>query len=450
MTFQSLGLHPKLLRALEDLGFENPTSIQHDSIPAALDGADILACAATGSGKTAAFLLPTLDYLLEEDLTGPRVLVLTPTRELAAQIVEDMGDLAKYTKLRAAAVYGGVGMKPQEQAFRKKVEVIVACPGRLLDHMQHSYVDLSDVEILILDEADRMLDMGFLPDVRRILKRVPDDRQTLFFSATLPREIAKLADEMLIDPVKIAVERKQEPAAGVSQRVFFVEQARKSRILVDILDDREGDSVLVFTRTKSRANRLATFLTRNGIEAERIHGNRSQSQREKAMAAFKSGRTRVLIATDVAARGIDVDSLSLVVNFDCPAQPEDYIHRVGRTARASKQGDAWTFVSPEEKEHLRDIQKKIGAKIETGTLPPPSRRQLSSGGPGSGPPQERGPRGVGRGRSGGGRPGGGGGRPGGGGGRSVGGGAPGRKKSSKKSSSRSGESSERRAPRRRR
>ncbi|MCB9832076.1 MAG: DEAD/DEAH box helicase [Planctomycetes bacterium] len=400
MTFQSLGLHPKLLRAIGDLGYETPTSIQHDAIPPALDGADVLACAATGSGKTAAFLLPTLDYLLEEDLSGPRVLVLTPTRELAGQILADMKDLARHTKLRGAAVYGGVGMKPQEQAFRDKVEVIVACPGRLLDHMQQGYVDLADVEILILDEADRMLDMGFLPDVRRIIRAVPEDRQTLLFSATMPTEIARLADDLLIDPVRIAIERRQAPAAGVRQRVFYVEQARKSRLLVDIIDDREGDSVLVFTRTKSRANRLATFLVKHGIEAERIHGNRSQSQREKALGAFKGGRCRVLVATDVAARGIDVDSLALVVNFDCPAQPEDYIHRVGRTARAQKQGDAYTFVSPEEKDHLRDIQKKIGDKIETGVLPPPSRRELNSGGPGSGPPAERGERGGrgGRGR----------------------------------------------------
>ncbi len=390
MTFKSLGLHPKLLDALKDLGFEKPTQIQHDSIPPAIDGADILACSATGSGKTAAFLLPSLDYLLEEALSGPRVLVLTPTRELAAQVADDMADLAKYTKLRVASVYGGVGMRPQEQAFRRKTEVIVACPGRLLDHMQHKYVDLRNVEILILDEADRMLDMGFLPDIKRILKRVPEDRQTLFFSATMPKEIVKLSGDILVDPVHIAVERDQAPAAGVNQKVFFVEQGRKSRLLVDILDDRGNDSVLVFTRTKSRANRLTTFLVRHGIESERIHGNRSQSQRERAMSAFKNGRVRVLVATDVAARGIDVDSLGLVVNFDCPGQPEDYIHRVGRTARAERTGDAYTFVSPEEKGHLRDIEKKIGKKIETGPKPPPSKRELTSGGPGSGPSQPRG------------------------------------------------------------
>ncbi len=392
MTFKSLGLHPKLLDAIRDLGFDRPTQIQHDAIPAALDGADILACSATGSGKTAAFLLPTLDYLLEEKVTGPRVLVLTPTRELAGQIADDMGDLAKYTDLRVATVYGGVGMRPQEQAFRRKVEVIVACPGRLLDHMQQKYVDFRNVEILILDEADRMLDMGFLPDIRRILQRVPEDRQTLFFSATMPKEIAKLSGEILIDPVQIAIQRKQAPASGVNQKIFHVEQARKSRLLVDILDDRGGDSVLVFTRTKSRANRLTTFLTRHGIEAERIHGNRSQSQRERALSAFKNGRVRVLVATDVAARGIDVDSLGLVVNFDVPGQPEDYIHRVGRTARAEKKGDAYTFVSPEENGHLKDIEKKIGKKIDLGVKPPPTKREITSGGPGSGPKQQGGGR----------------------------------------------------------
>ena len=379
MTFKSLGLHPKLLQAIDDLGFDKPTSIQHDAIPPALDGADILACAATGSGKTAAFLLPSLDYLLEENLSGPRVLVLTPTRELAAQVADDMRSLSRHTTLGVATVYGGVGMRAQEQAFRKKVEVIVACPGRLLDHMSESYVDLRDVEILVLDEADRMLDMGFLPDVRRILKKVPSDRQTLFFSATMPKNIIKLADEILIDPVHIAVERDQTPAAGVDQKVFYVEQGQKSRLLVDVLDDRDDESVLVFTRTKSRANRLSSFLGKNRISAERIHGNRNQSQRERALRDFKSGAVRVLVATDVAARGIDVESISLVVNFDCPAQPEDYIHRVGRTARAERTGDAYTFVSPEEKVHLKDIEKHIGNKVETGQSPPPSRRQLTSG-----------------------------------------------------------------------
>ncbi|MEE9391788.1 MAG: DEAD/DEAH box helicase [Planctomycetota bacterium] len=376
--FQSFGLHPQLEKAVIALGYKTPTPIQKQAIPFAIKGRDVLACAATGSGKTAAFLLPTLDYLLDENRPGPRVLVVTPTRELAAQVADDMKDLARYTKLRGAAIYGGVGMGAQADAFRNGVDVLVATPGRLLDHLTRPYASLSRVEVLILDEADRMLDMGFLPDVRRILLQVPEDRQTLLFSATMPPQIAKLAKEMLYEPERIAVERKQAPAKGVRQKMISVSQPDKQTLLLDILDDRNDDSVLVFTRTKSRANRLTLFLTTNGINAERIHGNRSQSQREKALSGFKTGRIRVLVATDIAARGIDVDNLSLVVNFDCPNLAEDYIHRVGRTARAEKQGDAITFVSSDERSHLATIEKALGNRIEQSNPPATKRRSVKT------------------------------------------------------------------------
>ncbi len=364
MTFASLGLHPDILRCIQALGFEEPTPIQREAIPPALEGRDLLACAMTGSGKTAAFLLPTIEHLMKRKVRGPRALVVTPTRELAAQIAADLADLAPRHKVTGAAVYGGVGMGPQEQAFRKGVDVLIATPGRLLDHLNSPYASLDTVEVLILDEADRMLDMGFLPDIRRILRRVPKDRQTLFFSATMPPEIAKLAAEMLHQPIKIATERKAAPATGVRQRVFSVLQTKKSEFLLNLLDDPNIKSALVFTRTKSRANRLCDFLEKRGVDAARIHGNRSQAQRLKALDAFKRGQVRVLVATDIAARGIDIDELSHVVNFDVPHVPEDYIHRVGRTARAARTGDAFTLVSPEEETDLRGIEKALGHKLE--------------------------------------------------------------------------------------
>ncbi|MEM8930245.1 MAG: DEAD/DEAH box helicase [Acidobacteriota bacterium] len=369
-SFHDLGLHPKLLRALDDLDFDQPTPIQRDSVPPAIRRRDVLACAATGSGKTAAFLLPILQRLIDEPTRGmTRALVLTPTRELAAQIVEHFEKLAKYTKLRAAAVYGGVGMQPQVQAFKTGADLIVACPGRLLDHFQYDYAHLDELDILVLDEVDRMLDMGFLRDVRRVLKHLDDDyEQALFFSATLPKQIVELAHELLEDPVTLSVERKSKPAEGITQALWPVREDLKKQLLLALLERDRLDDVLVFTRTKHRANRLADFLVKRGISADRIHGNRSQAQRTKALASFKAGKTRVLVATDIAARGIDVTELSHVVNFDVPNVAEDYIHRVGRTARAGATGDAFTFVTPADEQNVRAIERAVGQKIARRTL----------------------------------------------------------------------------------
>jgi ATP-dependent RNA helicase RhlE len=369
MSFAPLNLHANLLRAVEALGFTTPTPIQRDAIPPARAGRDVLACAMTGSGKTAAFLLPIIERLMAKPRGTARALVIAPTRELAAQIEADLRDLARFTPVKGAAVFGGVGMGPQEAAFRRGVDVIVATPGRLLDHMQYPYVRLEGLEVLVLDEADRMLDMGFLPDIRRILGRLPKERQTLLFSATMPPPIAALAREFLRNPLPINQERKAAPATGITHAVYPVAQELKSGLLVALLRRDELRSVLVFTRTKHRCNRLADQLSRQGIAAERIHGNRSQAQRTMAMEAFKRGKCRVLVATDIAARGIDIDELSHVVNFDVPNVPDDYIHRAGRTARAGAVGEAVTFVAPEEMGDLRAIERAIGKDLARVTLP---------------------------------------------------------------------------------
>jgi ATP-dependent RNA helicase RhlE len=364
VNFAALKLHPTLLRGVEDLGFVHPTPIQSEAIPHALEGRDLLACAVTGSGKTAAFLLPILHRLMDRPRGTTRALVIAPTRELALQILSDLGDLAKHTGIRGAAVHGGVGMGPQTKAFRNGVDVIVATPGRLLDHFQHDYAALAGLEYLVLDEADRMLDMGFLPDIRRVLRHVPTPKQTLFFSATMPPPIETLTREILRDPVRIALQRRAAPAAGVRQAVYPVPAALKGALLTELLLLGHMEDALVFTRTKHRANRLAKLLTRKGISTERIHGNRSQAQRTKALAGFKNGEFRVLVATDIAARGIDVEALGHVVNFDVPEVPDDYIHRVGRTARADAIGEAFTLVAPEDEGQLRRIERAVGSKIE--------------------------------------------------------------------------------------
>jgi ATP-dependent RNA helicase RhlE len=338
-------------------------------MPPALEGRDILASAMTGSGKTAAFALPILQRLAGKPRGTTRALILTPTRELAAQIDEHIKDLAGHTPLRSATVFGGLGMKPQEQAFRRGVDVIVATPGRLLDHMRFSYAALRGVEILVLDEADRMLDMGFLPDVKRILRQIPSKRQTLFFSATMPPPIVALSREMLQNPVTIAIQRKAAPASGITQAAWPVPSQLKPALLAELVKSGKIRSVIAFTRTKHRANRLADYLSRNGIVAERIHGNRSQNQRTQALGGFKAGKFPVLVATDIAARGIDVEALSHVVNFDVPKCPDDYVHRVGRTARASATGDAFLFYSPEEEADVRSIERAIGKSLPRLTLP---------------------------------------------------------------------------------
>jgi ATP-dependent RNA helicase RhlE len=334
-----------------------------------MDARDLLACAATGSGKTIAFLLPILHQLIGRERGITRALVLTPTRELAAQIHEDLNEIAVHTPITSAAIFGGVGAGPQEHALRSGVDVVIATPGRLLDHLRNPYGKLSQVEFLVLDEADRMLDMGFLPDVRRVLKHIPAKRQTLFFSATMPGPIGALAQEMLRNPVSINLQRRSAPAIGITQAVYPVAQDLKSRLLLHLLQRGDMEDVLVFTRTKHRADRLAKFLVTSGLAAERIHGNRSQPQRTEALAGFKSGKYRILVATDIAARGIDVEELGHVVNFDVPKAPEDYIHRVGRTGRAQATGDAFTFVSRDEEQDLRDIEKKVGRQLPRVTLP---------------------------------------------------------------------------------
>lgn len=323
----------------------------------------------TGSGKTAAFVLPILHHLIDKPRGKTRALVVTPTRELAAQILTAIDSMAVHTPITAAAIYGGVGMAQQEHAMRAGVDILVATPGRLLDHLSAPYATLKNIEFLVLDEADRMLDMGFLPDIKRILKLVPAKRQTLFFSATMPPPIAALTREMMNKPVMIDQGRRSTPAVGITQAVYPVRQDLKPGLLLSLLNRNEMTQALVFTRTKHRANRLTEQLVKRGIKAERIHGNRSQPQRTAALAGFKTGQYRVLVATDIAARGIDIEALGHVVNFDVPEAPDDYIHRVGRTARAGEVGDAFTFVAPDEENDLRGIEKAIGKRLPRITVP---------------------------------------------------------------------------------
>jgi ATP-dependent RNA helicase RhlE len=369
MPFSRLPIHADLLKGVRELGFQRPTPIQEQAIPPAVQGRDVLACAMTGSGKTAAFLLPILHRLGPKARGVTRALVLTPTRELAAQIQAHLEELAVHSPVTGAAVFGGVGMGPQEHALRSGVDVIVATPGRLLDHLRRPYARLAALEVLVLDEADRMLDMGFLPDIRRILRQLPQRRQTLFFGATMPRVIAELAREMLRDPVTINLERKAAPAGGITQAVYPVPRELKSALLAELLARNLVADAIVFTRTKHRANRVAQYLERRGIATGRIHGNRSQGQRTTALEGFKGGRHRILVATDIVARGIDVEALGHVINFDVPADPDWYIHRVGRTARAEATGDAFTFVAPDEEGDLRAIERALGKPLPRVTLP---------------------------------------------------------------------------------
>jgi ATP-dependent RNA helicase RhlE len=383
VKFNDLKLDPRILRGVSDLGFTDPTPIQAAALPSALDGRDVLATAETGSGKTAAFVLPILQRLAAQGRTRTiRALVLTPTRELASQIHDAVESLGRHLPIRSATVFGGVKPAGQIRALRSGVDIVIATPGRLLDHMSQPWFRINDLEVLVLDEADRMLDMGFLPDVRRILARLPARRQTMLFSATMPAPIAALSRDLLDRPEQVAIQRRMAPAAKVSQAVYSVHEQQKKDLLVGLLND-EVHTALVFTRTKHRANRLAKYLDRAGIACERIHGNRTQSQRDKALAAFKGGRIRVLVATDVASRGIDIKELPHVINFDVPGQPEDYVHRVGRTARAGLTGTALTLVTPEEEGGLRAIERVVGRRIE--------RRRLAGFAPStsSAPPADR-------------------------------------------------------------
>ena len=339
------------------------------AIPPCLEGHDVLATAQTGSGKSAAFGLPILEAVLKAPAAGPQALVLVPTRELALQITEHLRALAKYTKTRIAPVYGGVGMGPQIQAFRRNYEVIVATPGRLIDLMSQGEARLNGVNMLVLDEADRMLDMGFLPAVRRIIGKLPNRKQTLFFSATLAGAAGALANELLSDPVRVNIASTTTPVESITQTVYAVEQHKKTDLLVDLLSDNAIFSALVFTRTKHRAERLVGALSRHNVVAERIHGDRSQAQRTRALEAFKKGRSRVLVATDVAARGIDIADLGHVINYDVPNEAADYIHRIGRTGRAQKLGDAITFVSQDEVDLFAQIERSIGKRLDRAEHP---------------------------------------------------------------------------------
>jgi len=351
------------------MGFTSPTPIQEQAVPAGMQGRDLLGCAMTGSGKTAAFLLPILQRLRELPGGVTRALILTPTRELAAQIDEERQALSRHTRVTGAAVFGGVAMGPQQKAFRKGVDILVATPGRLLDHFQYDYARMEAIEVLVLDEADRMLDMGFLPDIRRVLRHLPKGpRQTFFFSATMPKPIVELSRELLTNPVRMNVERKQTTATGITQALFPVPAARKPDLLIELLRRNEVGNVIAFCRTKHRTNRLFQKLEKAGISVARIHGNRSQSQRTKALEGFKAGRFRVLAATDIVARGIDVEALDHVLNFDVPNVAQEYIHRVGRTARAGATGEAYTFVSPEEEGDVRSIERAVGRKLPRRTL----------------------------------------------------------------------------------
>jgi len=368
-TFEELPLNERLRRGIREMGYSTPTTIQHRTIPDAVGGRDLVGTAQTGTGKTAAFLLPILERLLEQPRGRILALVLTPTRELALQAEGFLAKLGRHTGLRGAAVYGGVGMEPQTRALRGGAEIIVATPGRLLDHMERGYVDFRLVRILVLDEADRMLDMGFLPDVRRILSQLPSQRQTMLFSATMPPEVVRLARDFLHDPKTIQVGATTAAAVGVAHQSLPVRAHLKAALLKELLADATMSSVLVFTRTKHRADRLGRQLAGWGFDAAIIHGDRSQSQRIRALEGFRAKRHRVLVATDLAARGIDVEGVSHVVNFDVPNEPEVYIHRVGRTARAQRLGDAFTLVSPEEADDFSRIEQLLGMKIPVARIP---------------------------------------------------------------------------------
>nr|MBA2482480.1 DEAD/DEAH box helicase [Planctomycetota bacterium] len=366
MRFDQFSLSQPILRALQEQGYETATPIQERAIPEILAGKDILGCAQTGTGKTAAFALPILQRLSgTKPASGRpiRVLVVTPTRELAAQIGENFRAYGRHLPLTSAVIFGGVGQRPQEDALRRGVDVLIATPGRLLDLMGQGFVRLGSIEVLVLDEADRMLDMGFIHDIRKILKVVPAKRQTLFFSATMPREIRSLADSILHDPVPIEVTPVATTAETVSQAVYFVSKPDKPALLQHLLSDRAVTRVLVFTRTKHGADKVAKHLTRVNIHAEAIHGNKSQNARIRALDNFKKGSTRVLVASDIASRGLDVDDISHVVNFDLPNEPETYVHRIGRTGRAGASGIAMSFCDGEERAFLRDIERTIRKSV---------------------------------------------------------------------------------------
>jgi len=364
MTFEQLDLISPILKALQEEGYTSPTPIQEQSIPIVLKGKDLLGCAQTGTGKTAAFSIPILQKLYKSEKNrGIKALVLTPTRELAIQIEESFTAYGRYTGLRHTVIFGGVPQKPQTDALKKGVDVLIATPGRLLDLINQGFISLKTLEFFVLDEADRMLDMGFIHDIKRILPMLPKKRQTLFFSATMPPEIEKLANSILFQPEKVEVTPVSSTVEIIEQSVYFVGKNEKKDLLLYLLKNPNIESVLIFTRTKHGADKIAKLLIKEGIEAAAIHGNKSQNARQRALNSFKDHTLRVLIATDIAARGIDVDQLSHVINYELPNVPETYVHRIGRTGRAGNEGIAIAFCEPEELPYLKDIQKLIGIKI---------------------------------------------------------------------------------------
>lgn len=366
-TFAELNLIEPLKLALSEAGYTHPTPIQAEAIPSLLEGRDLLGCAQTGTGKTAAFALPILHRLVEANKKAlprhTRVLVLTPTRELAIQVNESFLTYGKNLKLKYAVVFGGVGQTPQVKALSQGVDVLVATPGRLMDLIEQGFIKLSGLEVFVLDEADRMLDMGFIHDIKKVLKLLPPKRHNLFFSATMPPEIEKLANSILVNPVKVEVTPASSTAELISQTVMFVDRDNKRPLLKHILQDDKFKRVIVFSRTKHGANKIVDYLEKGGIIAEAIHGNKSQTARQRALENFRSGQTRVLIATDIAARGIDIDDITHVINYDLPNESESYVHRIGRTARAGASGIAISFCDSEEKAFLKDIEKLIGKSI---------------------------------------------------------------------------------------
>ena len=364
MKFEDLKLIPPILAAVKEKGYTEPTPIQEQSIPPILEGKDLLGCAQTGTGKTASFAIPTLQRLAKfKGQPGIKALIITPTRELAIQIDESFQDYGKGLGLKHAVIFGGVKQHAQVKVLHRGVDILVATPGRLLDLMNQGFVKLDQLQVFTLDEADRMLDMGFIHDVKKVIAKLPLKKQTLFFSATMPPVIATLAHSLLHNPVKVEVAPVSSTAETVEQRLFHVDKGNKKHLLLHILSDGVMDSVLVFTRTKHGANKLSTFLEKEGISSAAIHGNKSQAARQKALKEFKAGKVRVLVATDIAARGIDINELSFVVNHDIPNEPESYVHRIGRTGRAKNTGIAFSFCDRDEKTYVRDIQRLIKKEI---------------------------------------------------------------------------------------
>jgi len=373
MLFRSLDIIEPILKAVEEEGYTTPTPIQAEAIPIILKGTDLLGCAQTGTGKTAAFAIPILQLLSAYKVFGKnkkiRSLIVTPTRELAIQIEESFRAYGRHTGLSCTVLFGGVNQKPQTIALQKGVDILVATPGRLLDLMNQGFLTLRDVEIFVLDEADRMLDMGFIHDVKKLLAALPKNKQTLFFSATMPPEIVKLANSILHNPVKVSVTPDSSTVEIIQQSLYFVDKGNKSALLLEILKNPKIKTALVFTRTKHGANTVVKILLKHDISAEAIHGNKAQTARQRALANFKDQTTRILVATDIAARGIDVDDLQYVINYEIPNIPETYVHRIGRTGRAGAEGTAYSFCDAEEKEYIRDIEKLIGKKIPVAENP---------------------------------------------------------------------------------